>query len=363
VGSYLGAEKPAVVVVPAGEEAEASADAARSLLEALRGSGKARLVMDARVLGSVGALDDEAIVRKAAKLPVQLVAVVRVFTTEDAPDTVVVTFYKKGGKATAALSTERGKATASLNEDAAGQGVSSKAAGAVSKVLGEKGDKPRTPAFDKPEDKSPVGQYKRRHIGFSRFKWIGRGGVEEESWGEPYLGDGKNSLELLNFYGLVGQQEMIDRYHLRGRFKLGLIISGTVTAVAGVIMVFVGAIPAAMTDYENCISEASWGGCDEWGKHDADWTVFGVGMGSLAVGIGAMVVGIVLDRRPTTREEEYRFAAEHNRALRKKLGLPDKPDEDLPRESQQGAQATPPRVALSPIFSSQGGGLGMRIDF
>jgi len=77
--------------------------------------------MDASSLGSVEGLADDAIVTKAARLPVERVVVVRVFG-----DSVVVTVYGMTGDAKSALSAKRG-VVVDVKRRAAGRGVTLKA--------------------------------------------------------------------------------------------------------------------------------------------------------------------------------------------------------------------------------------------
>src|SRR5690242_6451570 len=79
VASYLDADGRRVLVAGAGEKTEPLRAASDAFATALRQSGRAKLVMDASPLGDLSQASDEQIVKKAQALPVELIAVVRVF--------------------------------------------------------------------------------------------------------------------------------------------------------------------------------------------------------------------------------------------------------------------------------------------
>src|SRR5690606_25352684 len=95
----------ALIVVVAGEKTAAATEAGKALADAARGT--ARLVMDDSSLGDVSALDDQAIVAKSQHLPVDRIAIVRVFPGASA-DTAVVTVYDKKATVLSSFSGESG---------------------------------------------------------------------------------------------------------------------------------------------------------------------------------------------------------------------------------------------------------------
>src|SRR4051812_38313352 len=78
LASSLPAVERARIVVVAADDVNAPA-AALALRNALAATGRA-LAIDQSAMGSVAGLDDRAIVEKAAPLPIELIAVVRVFS-------------------------------------------------------------------------------------------------------------------------------------------------------------------------------------------------------------------------------------------------------------------------------------------
>src|SRR4051794_7204440 len=70
-GSYLEVDASSVLVAAGGEPSADLSAAVRALADALRASGRAKLVMDASVIGSTAGLSDEQIVQKCQAMPVQ----------------------------------------------------------------------------------------------------------------------------------------------------------------------------------------------------------------------------------------------------------------------------------------------------
>lgn len=98
-------EATAAMVVGVGEGAQPVAGA---LLETLQASERLELAIDARSLGDVDGLADEAIVQRAFARPIKRVAIVRVFPAGESVK-AVVTVYAAQGQVTTAFTLAPGK--------------------------------------------------------------------------------------------------------------------------------------------------------------------------------------------------------------------------------------------------------------
>jgi hypothetical protein len=348
-GTYLDGN-PRVLVAGVGEGAEVPL-AADALRAALRASKRARLVIDDSALGDLNRQKDSGVVKMAAGQPVDVIAVLRIFGGEK--DTAVATFYDKKGGTLGALSVEKGAALAARSEDRGG-GVSQRTESAVSRVLHGEDDK-------KEGDKTPAdpkeAEYERRHVGFYTHVTINLlSGQAWGQWGGPYLGDGGNPLEVPDYFHTVGRDDLADYYRRGTALKLVFNLTGALLLAGGI---GTGVSSIFTTQSGRCQEQDGYGLCI---KRDMS-TFYGMlagGIGAAAVGIAALIVAGVTKRFKTGDRENYRLAADHNRKLRKELGLPPKKDEDVPEEVQRETSAS---LSVLPLVSAQGGGLSLSLTF
>ena len=399
-GALLPNNRPAVIVVAAGDGA---AGAAASLITALRESGRARLVMDPSNLRNVSGLADQDIVRQAKYLPVDIVVVVRVFPGgSPGAATAVITLYDKQMKTLGAASTQHG-VPLKRPEWASGQGVSSAAASAVDQVVDERRAKPKPPQQDVDDDEPAVGgvvggapppppsydvsygqqppgyppppsygvplpvapalspaeqQYQDEKIGFYRYNSYYYGSsMMSSSWGGPFQGAGRAALDHEAFYRVVGRNDYADFHRRRSRARTALLAPGVVALLVGTGMAL-GDIGDAYAN-KFCLQQDSTGTCLK-SEARINWAVSGTGIGLFVLGLAATIAGGTLDRYPTTDEQNWRMAGEHDRKLRERLGLPPVEDPDLPAEARR---PTPVPVSVVPQVSPTGGGLAVGVRF
>jgi hypothetical protein len=366
VGSYLDGARSSVLVVGAGEKD--AREAAAALRRALVRSGRAKMVLDGSSLGDVHALDDAAIVKRAAVQPADEVVVARLFG--DGP-TLVATFYDRRGKAAGALSVD---ADGHLAPRATplGAGVTRGTADAIDSVLhnNTKAEHHAASAHAvADESASPAERrYAHLHIGFQRLALVGvftngATAVLAEGWGAPYRGSSEDPLDGPRFFTSVGRKDYARDYTRRGRLKMGLGIGGGLLTLTGIIMTSVA-------------GTHELGGCGGVGCHDAgDGAVLGVGVVAMLGGIGMMVPAIVIHRSPTTALENHRLASRYNRRLRAKLGLPvEHVDEDIASDAQEseredredrdeGDDTAALRMKILPTATRQGAGFSISAEF
>jgi hypothetical protein len=356
-GTYLSGDHPAVLVAAAGVGPEARA-AAAALIAALRASGRARVVMDSTPLGPVEALSDRAVVKQAAALPVQVVAVLRVFPGADGP-MAVATFYDLRGQTLAALSVAKGAAL-TPRAGGAGSGVSQEAAAAVDRVLAAKApETPKVDAREQPPLDPKEQQYRLRRVGFRRLVVLhAYTGLISGHWGSPFRGIDSTPLGPAEFYEAVGRPDHAAFYRTRSRIRAGLIVPGIILLISAPVIAVVGGLGYPRGP---CREQDSFGGCltrADGGARPLMWS----GIVGTGVGIGALIAGLAIKSVPTAPDENYRLAAEHNRKLRRELGLPEKKDEDLP-EVALAPRAPPTHLVVTPVLAAGGGGLAVHGSF
>jgi hypothetical protein len=301
---------PGVLVAGAGRDRSSEA-AVTALRKALTPS--ARLVMDAKALGAIADLDDTSIVKRASKLPVEVVVVVRVFGSERGRDTAVVTFFTKEGEPASAFSVEAG---APLTPRATNEsGVSSEAATAIDSVLKNRS----APA---PEDtRSPAQkEYDGHFIGF--YETLRAKNMSEMLKSAcPYQGSAHTPLCGADLYHALGRDDLARSVKTRSDARIGLITTGSILVLAGVITTIVGAASGAPspTCFSNCGSYTG-----------PDYAILGSGLGITGLGLAGIIGGAVIPKHPSQPEEIYERAREHNRALRARVALPQPAIEPIP---------------------------------
>jgi hypothetical protein len=360
VGSYV-RSGTRVVVVAAGDEGDDHwqevEDAAAELQDALRKSGRARVVLDGSVLGEeVGVLSDGAIVTKAARLPVDLVAVARVFVGKRAPS-LVVTFYNNKNAVMAAFNVERGAPLAARPDEGPGglAGVSPDAASSVETVLR---DQPRSPR--RSQDPGALAEYRQRYLGFYQLNLIHLnryGGVTGFSshLSNPYQGAGEQPLEWPAFFRITGHSEEATFFEQRGRLRNILIITGAVVGAIGLgVMTYAMLSPGR----GECTLPGNDGNCLFYDTSYSIPLILGGAVGSIA-GIATVIVGIALPRFKSRPDQILRYAIGYNQRLRRELGLSqDERDDPSPGPPESRAPARP-SMALVPAMFPGGGGLGL----
>ena len=302
VGSYLPAEAGTIVVGAGAPSAELS-DAEAALAAALRGSGKAKLVMDDAALGDVAALDDAAIVARAKALPAPRIAVLRVFAgAEGAAPSAVVPFYVKAGTAVGAFSVERGAVLAAAETPAAapGQGASAATMQAVAEV-----GKTVSAAAAEAQEK-----YDREHVWFEDWAAVNAGtGMVVSTWAVPYQGKYKKAIDGPEFYEIVGRPDLAEEYRSSQAWRTGFAIGGGVLTLGGTGLMV--------------MSLVTMGGCDidDTACSDDSTNQLIAGSALLGGGLLSFTIGAMIDPHPVEVGEARQLADEYNARLKKDLGL------------------------------------------
>jgi hypothetical protein len=329
VETYLEGEDLKIIVVAAGEDPGGLAEATLALEVALRAGSKVNLVMNAEALGDVKTLDDQAVVAKAADLPVAIVAIIRVFPSGDSA-TAVVTFYDKQGKVIIAFTAQRGTPLAARSiEASAGKGVDTRAAKTVGKVLKEQ----------KTAGAGAIEEYQKKYLWFAEgaavHPYTGR---VMATWSILYRGKYKQPIEWEDFYNTVGRKDLADEYNSGVTIRTWLVIGGIVVGLAGTGLMFIPLFSAGEEQFDE----------------DLKWMYIGGGV--MLVGSLVALFGAYYDPQPVGASEARRLADEYNQRLMNELGLSS-------RDVAAPAPMKKPSVGVSPFVAPGGGGLMLGVEF
>jgi hypothetical protein len=295
VETYLDGDAPAVLVV--GGDKLDSKVAAQALETSLRSLKRLRLVMDSAALGDPTDLSDEQLAAKAKSLPIDTIAIVRVFLSPEAP-VVVVTFVNQNGQALSAFSTVRGKSPAA-REGGAGRGVSERALDAVTKEQREKRGV-RPPG-------EPLSEYDKKHI-----EWPDR--VKNQSyavWSTAYQGESRTRLEGESFYLAIGRKDLADSYRSRNGVKVALLTGGIVTLGLGSLVALTSMAFRPMCRVYAGVPNAP-GACVE-----SSTNLLIPGLITAGVGLVVAIVSTAVQPHPISVTEAHRLTETYNASLKK----------------------------------------------
>jgi|GEM_PF-1019018 len=305
VHSHMSQEGHKFLVVAAGEANASTRQAATSLEAALR-SGSATLVMNDDALGSVVGLDDEAIAQKASALPVDRIAIVRVFAGATADqETVVVTVRDKTGQNLWALSGTRGVALEAQTGASGGLGVSAGAAESVSGSV-------RASSSDTQAARQ---EYDEKFLWSYDLLGITQTGIVVSS-STIYQGKYRKNLSSREFYHVVGRPDLAEELASNQTQSLiagGLGLAGTLGLIGGGTWFLIESIPS-----ESYNSETG-----EYEKEESNYVGPTVMLGASVAAIIAAVIISPNQIQPVSRSETLKLADQYNQKLKKELGLDD----------------------------------------
>jgi hypothetical protein len=323
-----------LVVAPGGPSAEAGT----ALVDALR-QAAFPLIMTAESLGDVAALDDQAILGRAAALPVDAILIVRVFpgATPETPNVVVVAYDRAA------------HARGSLQAVAGGALASEKPAPAA----------PVTVALAAPQAaRAPTSaaqrEYERQLIWFGYRHVVDVGEGAAQYGRRPVRGLQRERLGWADFYEAIERPDLARKFTRNWRLKK-LFIIGAVGGLAGAgALVFATAeCTDAHTDFLNPDNDGP--------LVIAPCRNLAVGAAVLGgAGFGMLLTAIILHKQPVSREEARLLAEEHNARLRKKYGLP---DHMTKTHVSMAARQRELSLSVTPVLLSGGGQLGTSLRF
>jgi len=334
VDSWMDGEGLSLVLVNAGAD-EALAEAGTALAAALRETSSVKVVMDASALGDVSALGDAEIVEKAASLPVDQIAVLRVFPAGEGQSSAVVTLYDKSGAAVGGFSANSGEPLGAKEADTA-----SAAASAVSAVTQTDTDL-----------KAQIDEYLDRRVWFQGMAGIDSGtGQVVSTWSVPYKGRYQEKMTKPELYEYVGADEALAFY--KKRLKTRRIMGFSSLGILAVGSIY------HLQNYEDPFERYS--NYDAISAANADVARKVVPLYVIG-GLGLLIPPFIsLDK--TEQSERYQMVDEFNKELRVELGLPEDLNEIrhlLPNETDYSA----PTVMFGVAPLEGGAAAGVHVTF
>lgn len=327
VSSYLESSTRAVLVAGAGNPSDEVGQAVTALEGALRTIDRLQLVMNAAGLGDLSGDSDAQVVAKAATLPVDAIAIVRVFPGGgDNPPTAVVTVFDKAGKAHTAFSTQRGVSLQPKAGGGVGAGVSPSAMNALEGI--EKAGTDGQASFEE------------RSLRLAETQVVNPYGLTLGRFFRAYRGSSGVPLSSEEFYLALGREDLANSFSRSNGLRWGLFAGGLVGAAAG----------AAAFSYGNtgrCIRRSA---TDQYGclETDGEW-LRTPGLVLMIAGGLAIPIGIFLDPHPIDANEARRLVDQHNARLKVELGL-----------AAAASPTTPARLHLGLVAFPGGAGLNLQ---
>ncbi len=289
--SYLDRPNASVIVVSAGPRSESQAAAERALVSALRASGQTRLVMASESLAVLPDDADDALVKKAAPLPVDVIVVLRLFP--GATETAVATFYDKAGVALTAMSGLRGQVLA-RNEGSSRQIAGRTAVAETIKAADRQGTQAKVDRAMNDSGK----------IEFSAGALVNvRNGQVMSTWIVPWYQNKR--LDGARFYDVVGRADLAKSYRGRVGLKVGLMVGGGVVAAAGGLM-------ALLTLSPQCaVYNAASYSCLQYRSP----SLVVPGLIGMAIGLAGLLTGAIIPADPLGPQARFELAEEFNRKV------------------------------------------------
>ncbi len=276
LSTYLDSEGLSVLVAAAGDRASDARPARRSLVAALRATGKTRAVLDEGPLGDLSGLDDAHVVERGRRLPVDVILVIRVFPGAEgqAPTAVVTSYSRATGATLSALTVQRGFPLEARN---GGQALPSTAEESVTQLVRQHeglGNEPPPPPPGSPEAKCQERAILRASAGTVGSR--------------VYYYQGQQALDLPTLFGLLGRLDLAASYGRRSTTKRALVGSGVTAMVLGVAVAIAGAFVQGSCTTIDTLT----GNCTAHQSGDA--SVAAVGGGVFLAGLIATAWGAAL---------------------------------------------------------------------
>ncbi len=293
------------LVASAGEGRPEGRAAGLALADALRRGGRATLVMTDEALGDLSASSDEQVLQRCAVLPVELVALLRVFpTTADGQPVAVVTLYDKAGTAQGSFSCTRGTPCA---PPSGGLGL---------RTSSDRPVKPPPPPPPPPPVEVKVDPQDAYAARFLWFEGDPKGEKPEGDMGHVLRGTRKRPLEGSALYLALGRKDLAERYGARSLGKVAAGLGGLVAVVGGGALYWVSSTsPCVKAQYSHPNAEPDACLQRSW----PDLTVPSIGLA--AVGVGLVAFGLAFPSHPVDGAEAKALLDEHNRKLKTELGF------------------------------------------
>ncbi len=265
------------------------------------------------LVGAATPEEKRAIVERAKDQPVGLVAVVRVFPSEDdEPASTVVSFYRPDGSVAVALAGTAGTPIAgSTNANA---GVTSEAAKAIAEVE-EDAEK------DSVDIKKALKKYRSEYLWVQTIFGVDmHTGVVVNSWSQLRRGTYGTPVRGRELYQIIGREDLYKRYNKRHGVRFGV--------GAGMMLAGAALMASSIFYWRNSVnsfvdSTFKFGVDDPIGRGgELEAPSVTGGVGGAMVNFGAFFM-IFFRSHPVNKDEAAGLVNEYNEGLRQKYKIPD----------------------------------------
>jgi hypothetical protein len=348
VSTYLKGTDLKVMVAGVGSK---EGPAVAALTRTLRDTSGVKLAMPADALGSLDGLEDAAIVKRAQKMPIDRILVVRVFPNREGGDSAVVSVYDRSGMVLSAFTGVSGEPMAQ-EAPATSHGVSSETARAVDSL---------TRVSD--GDAKAREEFEKRAVFTGDMMAVNMNtGMVVSSWTNFYKGKYREPLDGAAFLDYVGKPELATQYRKVESDKTWLRLGYWSALVVGETVFWWGF--------------AKWAGAsgaayayDDYNSYEAQTAVDDKrASGKTMMLLGSLlhagwIVGMIVDGSidyPVTTSQALEYAEEYNKKLAGELGVSNVGE---PPVAKTSATKSGPTFTVAPFFTPNGGGLGLALRF
>jgi hypothetical protein len=193
-------------------------------------------------------------------------------------------------------------------------------------------------------------EYEERRVGFDLLPYVSGsdGNVTTSLMTVPYQGQYKRPLIGVEFYQVVGREDLAAEYRSRSSRRNVLMGIGIGVIVGGGLYVLSAPRPDVNSSFEEFSRQAR-------ARDDAVATGMAIGLG----GLGLVTIGALTDPNPVDAVEARRLADEYNRRLKAGLGISGR----APLEPGPEGQAERPRVSFGAGPVPGGAVAGLAVAF
>lgn len=194
-----------------------------------------------------------------------------------------------------------------------------------------------------PEAKAPPAaeaeaEFERRFIGFERviyYRSPKAGGPSAllelaTRWGTPFVGSDRRPLDRRQLFAALERADLVEATDGRALTRRVLVGAGAALLGGGLGLAVGGGVAGEVRPF--CFEQDRAGTCID-ADRSANLLLVGIGTGVAVGGIVALAVGLARRLDPVDEREIHRLVLEHNRALRRQLGLPARDDSRYPGEA------------------------------
>ena len=297
LGTFIDGSGLRVLVAAGGTGADPAASA---LTVSLRALSSVKLTMPDDALGNLAEADDATIVAKAKVLPVDLVAVVRVFPGNDGAENLVATIYRVDGTVLSAFTA--GTDAPLVSQKTTGSGMAGATSSAVDDVVGGN-------ASDRD---ARVKEFEERAIWMQGYAAVdSRSGRIVSTWSVPIQGRYGEALIGPSFYEYIGEPDFARTFKKRKATRTAIMLAGGAVAGGGLGYMLLSSQVPSQCSTDRCYEEID----------RANAQASAIGISIVTAGTVTLLIPFFIDPHPVKANERSRLVDEYNDKLREELGL------------------------------------------